>query len=146
MLGIPAHHLTLLGLFGCPWMVPKHSRGVNNLKNCEKLSENRNLIEMTHLLIVLSMPDHRPTLDVWFGCPQTGPKGSRTAGNSKNFEKWSQNRNRIGEAYFLRVLCMPAHHQTLPGSFGCPQTAPKVSRAAENSKFCEKCSENLILM
>jgi len=49
VLGMPAHHL---------WMVP------NNMKNCEKLSENRNLIEITHLLMVLGMPDHHPTLPV----------------------------------------------------------------------------------
>ncbi len=55
VLGMPAHHL---------WMVPKHSRGANNMKNCEKLSENRNLIEITHLLMVLGMPDHHPTLPV----------------------------------------------------------------------------------
>jgi len=44
--------------------MPKHSRGANNMINCEKLSENRNLIEMTCLLMVLGMPDHQSTLPV----------------------------------------------------------------------------------
>ena len=41
---------------------------------------------------------------------------------------------------------MPARHLILPKSFGCLQTAPKVSRAAGNSKNYEKWSEILILV
>jgi hypothetical protein len=86
MLGMPVHHLILTISFGCPWIVPEHSHGANNSKNCEKLSENRKLIEMTYILMVLGMPDHYPSLPVWFGCQQAAPKGIRAAGNSKNYE------------------------------------------------------------
>ena len=96
---------------------------------------------MTHHLIVLGMPDRHPTLPVWFICPEKALKGSRTVGNSKNYEKCSKNRNITGETYLLKVICMPAHYQTLPGSFRCPQTAPKGSRAAGNSKNYEKWSK-----
>jgi len=35
------------------------------------------------------MPAHQPILPESFECPQTAPKVSRTAGNSKNYEKRS---------------------------------------------------------
>jgi len=88
------------------------------------------------------MPEHHPALPGTYKWAHNMPKGSRAAGNLKNYEKMSKNRNTMGEIYFLRVLCMPAHHLILLKSFGCPQTAPKVFRAAENSKNYEKWSEN----
>jgi len=45
-------------------MVPKHSCGANNAKTAKRKSGNRNLIKMTHLLMVLGMPDHHPALHV----------------------------------------------------------------------------------
>jgi hypothetical protein len=84
MLGMPAYRLTLPESSGCPWIVLKHSHSANNLKNW---GENRNLMEMIHLLMVLGMPDHHPTIPVWFGCTQMVPKGSHTRGNSKMVKK-----------------------------------------------------------
>jgi hypothetical protein len=55
----------------------------------------------------------------------------------KKLQKCSENQNIIGETYFLRVLCMPAHHQTLFRSFECPQMALKVFHTARNLKNCE---------
>ena len=55
VLGMSEYHL---------WMVPKHSCGANNVKTAKRKSENRNLVETTHLLMVLGMPDHHPTLHV----------------------------------------------------------------------------------
>src|SRR5260370_35794601 len=124
------------------WMVPKHSCGANNVKTAKKLSENRNLIEMTHLLMVLGMPDHHIALHVRFGCPQTVAKGSHAAEKLKIYEKWSKNRNIIGETYIVKVLCLPAHHPALPGSHKWVHNAPKGSRAAENSKIYEKWSKS----
>ena len=80
------HHIIVLKLMCiCKplwtiWIMPIHSCSVNNLKNFKKLSENQNLIEMTHFFIVLCMPDHHPILSGLFGCPQMVPKVSHAAG------------------------------------------------------------------
>ena len=123
--------------FGCPQMAPKVPRAAGNSKKLRKWSKIRNIIKETYFYGVLGMPAHHLTLSELFGCPQTAPKVSHATGNSKKLRKWSKIRNIIGKTYFLRLLCMAAHHLTLLGSFGCPQTAPKVSRAAGNSKNCE---------
>ena len=92
------------------------------------------------------MPAHHPILPWSFGCSQMAPKVSHTAGNSNNYKKWSKNWNIIGGTYLLRVLCMPAHHPTLPGSYKWAHDALKGSRTAENSKNYEKWSKNRILI
>ena len=63
------------------------------------------------------MPEHKPTLPGSYKWAQNAPNGSRAAGTSKNYGKWAKNRNIIGDTYFLRVLCMQAHHLNLAESF-----------------------------
>ena len=115
---------------------------VANSKNYGKWSKNRNIIEETYFLRVLCMPAHQLIPPESSGCPHMAPKGSRIAGNSKNYEKWSKNRYLIEITHFCGVLACPAHHLTLPKSSECPQTTPKVFCTAGKSKNCEKWSKN----
>ena len=62
----------------------------------------------TYLLKVLCMPADHPILPGSYKWAPNTPKGSCTAGNSKNYEKKSKIRNIMGETYLLKVLCMPA--------------------------------------
>src|SRR5438445_4921989 len=106
-------------------------------RELEKRSKIRNIIKETYFYGVLGMPAHHLTLSELFGCRQMAAKVSHATGNSKKLRKWSKIRNIIGKTYFLRLLCMAAHHLTLLGSFGCPQTVLNVSRTAGNLKNCE---------
>jgi hypothetical protein len=104
------------------------------LEKLRKMVKNRNFIGITYFGGVLACPAPHITLPGLSVCPQTTPKGSRAVGNSKNYEKWSKNRNFIGITYFGGVMACPAPHITLPGLSVCPQTTPKGSRAVGNSK------------
>jgi hypothetical protein len=84
--------------------------------------------------MVLGIPVHHPILPGSFEYPPTAPKRSRAVQNLKNIEKSIKTRILIRKTYFLVVLGSPAHHPTLLDSFRCPLTAPKCTRAAENSK------------
>src|ERR1700737_1909649 len=87
------------------------------LKKLRKRSKIRNIMEETYLLKVLCMPAHHLVLPGSYKWAPNAPKGSHTAGNSKNYEKRSKIRNIMGETYPLKVLCMPALHPVLPGHF-----------------------------
>ena len=101
-----------------------------------------NFSGITHFYEVLAHPALHPALSGSYKWAPNAPKGSRTAGNSKNYKKRSKNRNIMGETYFYDVLGMPARRPTLPGA---PNT-PKGSRTAGNLKNYKKRSKNRNIM
>jgi len=81
-----------------------------------------------------------PECVIWM--PTNHGKGLPRCREVENLQKMVKNWSILGETYIVKVLCMPAHHPTLPGSYKWAHNTPKGSRTAEKSKIYEKWSKS----